>query len=138
MEGKSASRWTLLAALLAMLLLAACQGGGQQKAWLYVSLPLHGPSPNTISMGDSIRRGVELAFEEVGNQVGNTQIELQVLDDGNETGQWRSDKESENAQKVVADEQAVAYIGPYNSGAAMVSIPILNRAGMLQISPSAT
>ncbi len=127
-----------LIAVFAALLLAACQGGGQQTVRVYVSLPLKGPSPNTTSMGESIKRGIELAFEETDNQVGKIQIELQVLDDGNDTGQWQADKESENAQKAAADEQAVAYIGPYNSGAARVSIPILNRAGILQISPSAT
>ena len=29
----------------------------------------------------------------------------------------------------------MAYIGPYNSGAAKVSMPILNEAGLLQVSP---
>src|SRR5512143_1971187 len=109
-----------LIAVLAALLLAACQGSGQQTVRVYVSLPLKGPSPNTTSMGESIKRGIELAFNEVDNQAGKIQIELQVLDDGNDTGQWQSDKESENAQKAAADEQAVAYIGPYNSGAARI------------------
>jgi branched-chain amino acid transport system substrate-binding protein len=126
------------ATLLVALSLAACQGGGQQAARVYVSLPLNGPSPSTTSMGESIKRGVELAFAEVGNQVGNIPIDLQIRDDGNETGQWQTETENKNAQEAAADPAAVAYIGPYNSGAAKVSIPILNRAGLLQISPSAT
>ena len=138
MRNKSARRWMPPVALLATLLLAACQGGGQRTARVYVSLPLQGPSPNSTSMGESIKRGVELAFEEVGNQIGNTQIELEVLDDGNTVGQWQPELESSNALAAAADDSAVAYIGPYNSGAAMISIPILNRAGLLQISPSAT
>jgi branched-chain amino acid transport system substrate-binding protein len=89
-------------------------------------------------MGESIRRGIELAFEEVGNQVGNIQIDPQVRDDGNASGQWQPDMEASNAKEAASDDLAVAYLGPYNSGAAKVSIPILNRAGMLQISPSAT
>jgi branched-chain amino acid transport system substrate-binding protein len=32
----------------------------------------------------------------------------------------------------------MAYIGPYNSGAARISAPILNRAGLVQVSPAAT
>lgn len=138
MRNKSVRRWLPLAALLATLLLGACGGGGQRTARVYVSLPLQGPSPNITSMGESIKRGIELAFEEVGNQAGNTQIELEVLDDGNAVGQWQPDLESGNAQTAAADDSAVAYIGPYNSGAAMVSMPILNHAGLLQISPSAT
>jgi len=137
---RSARQWIILVALLAALLLAACQGSGQQTVRVYVSLPLQGPSPNTTSMGESIRRGIELAFEEAetSNQLGNIEIDLQVRDDGNETGQWQPDAEEKNAQEAAKDPSAVAYLGPYNSGAAMVSIPILNRAGILQISPSAT
>jgi branched-chain amino acid transport system substrate-binding protein len=89
-------------------------------------------------MGESIKRGIELAFEESGNQVGSTQVELTILDDGNSTGQWLAEAEARNARQAAADDSAVAYIGPYNSGAAIISIPILNRAGLLQISPSAT
>lgn len=142
---RSVSRWMLFVALLAALLLAACQSGGQRLVRVYISLPLQSPNPNTTSMGESIRRGIELAFKEaeVGNQVkavdgSSIQIVLEVSDDGNATGQWQLDRETDNAQKAAADPQAVAYIGPYDSGAAKVSIPILNSAGLLQISPSAT
>jgi branched-chain amino acid transport system substrate-binding protein len=130
------------ALLVAVLLLAACQSGGQPNARVYVSLPLKGPSANTTSMGESIKRGIQLAFEEVGNQVstrsGEVLIDLQIRDDGNEAGQWQSEAEGRNAQEAANDPAAVAYLGPYNSGAAEISIPILNRAGLLQISPSAT
>jgi branched-chain amino acid transport system substrate-binding protein len=132
------SGWMVAAALLVSSSLAACQGGGPQAARVYVSLPLKGPSPDTTSMGESIKRGIELAFEEVGNQAGNIPIDLQIRDDGNEIGQWQPEAESKNAQEAADDPAAIAYIGPYNSGAAKVSIPILNRAGILQISPSAT
>ncbi|HSD83694.1 MAG TPA: branched-chain amino acid ABC transporter substrate-binding protein, partial [Anaerolineae bacterium] len=151
--GKSVSRGMLCGALLATLLLAACQSGGQQLVRVYVSLPLQSPSPNTTGMGESIANGIQLAFEQeqaganpqAGNvptqafyQVGATQVELRIRDDGNAAGQWEQEKEEKNAQEAAQDLQAVAYLGPYNSGAAMVSIPILNRAGLLQISPSAT
>ncbi|CAG0928169.1 Leucine-, isoleucine-, valine-, threonine-, and alanine-binding protein [Thermoflexales bacterium] len=141
--GKSVSRWMLVVAVLAALLLPACQSGGQSIVRVYVSLPLQSPSPNTTGMGKSIQRGIERAFEEVGHQVKSmdgrsVQILLAVKDDGNAVGQWEREKEEKNAREAAADPQAVAYLGPYNSGAAMVSIPILNRAGVLQISPSAT
>ncbi len=47
-------------------------------------------------------------------------------------------KEAENARRASLDTQIVAYIGPMTSGAAKESIPILNAAGMVQVSPSAT
>jgi len=43
-----------------------------------------------------------------------------------------------NAQIAAADPDVMAYIGTYNSGAAKVSMPILNRAGIVQISPGNT
>jgi branched-chain amino acid transport system substrate-binding protein len=141
--GKSVNRWLLFTALVAALLLAACQSSGPHLVRVYVSLPMQSPSPNTTSVGKSIEQGIRLALEEVNYQVdslaGSIQIDLQeVHDDGNAAGQWEPDQEEKNAQAAVADAQVVAYIGPYNSGAARVSIPILNRAGLLQISPSAT
>ncbi|MBE2238679.1 MAG: branched-chain amino acid ABC transporter substrate-binding protein [Caldilineaceae bacterium] len=132
----------LVTALLVALILTACQGGGQSTARVYVSLPLKGPSASITSMGESIKRGIELAFAEVKSRVsgptGEVLLDLQIRDDGNETGQWLAEAETKNAQEAANDPSAVAYIGPYNSGAAEVSIPILNRAGLLQISPSAT
>src|SRR5207249_2157726 len=38
----------------------------------------------------------------------------------------------------INDKQVVAYIGTYNSGAAKVSIPLLNQAGMVMVSPANT
>jgi branched-chain amino acid transport system substrate-binding protein len=137
MSGRRAPYWVLITALFSGLLLAACQAGNAKVAQVYVSLPLRGPS-GTKSIGERIKQGIQLAFDEAGNQVGNTQIVLETLDDGNEAGQWQPELEASNAQKAANDKSAVAYIGPYNSGAAKVSIPILNRAGLLQISPSAT
>ncbi|HRE27859.1 MAG TPA: branched-chain amino acid ABC transporter substrate-binding protein, partial [Anaerolineales bacterium] len=47
-------------------------------------------------------------------------------------------KEQENANKAVADADTMVYIGTFNSGAARVSIPILNEAGIVMISPANT
>ncbi len=138
MIGRRVSYWVLIAVLLGGLLLAACRAGNAKVVRVYVSLPLQGPSQDTTSIGERIKQGIQLAFDEVGNRVGNIQIDLVILDDGNDVGQWQPDREANNAQEAAADEAAVAYLGPYNSGAAKVSIPILNRAGLLQISPSAT
>ena len=47
-------------------------------------------------------------------------------------------KETSNAKLATADPSVIAYIGPYNSGAVAVSLPVTNRAGLLQLIPSAT
>jgi branched-chain amino acid transport system substrate-binding protein len=145
MIGRRTPYWVLITAVLGGLLVVACQAGNAKVARVVVSLPLQGSSPDTQSVGERIKQGIQLAFDEVGPaQVGGPQLDLVILDDGDEAGQWQPDKEADNAQQAVgeksarADETALAYLGPYHSGAAKVSIPILNRAGLLQISSSAT
>ena len=47
--------------------------------------------------------------------------------------------EIENANKAAADPSVIAYLGPFASGAAEVSLPVLNQAGpLIMISPSNT
>jgi branched-chain amino acid transport system substrate-binding protein len=47
--------------------------------------------------------------------------------------------ETQNARWAAADPSVIAYIGGYDSNAAKIAIPILNRAGpLLMMSPSAT
>lgn len=54
------------------------------------------------------------------------------------TGSWDGTIESENAQKCVGDPDCMVYFGTYNSGAAKVSMPITNKAGIAHISPANT
>ncbi len=113
--------------------LSACQPAGSSVVHIYVSFPLRGPK-----IGGSIVKGIQLAFDEIESRVGNTEIVLQVLDDGDENGQWQAEQEITNTLKAVGDPLTVAYLGPMNSGAAELSIPLTNRAGIVQISPSTT
>ncbi len=54
-------------------------------------------------------------------------------------GQWDPAVETANANKAVADTEVLAYLGTYNSGAAKLSIPILNQAGpLVMVSPANT
>ena len=56
------------------------------------------------------------------------------LDDASPTtGSWDGTIEATNAQKAIADEQCLVYFGTYNSGAAKISMPLTNEAGMAQI-----
>jgi branched-chain amino acid transport system substrate-binding protein len=91
-----------------------------------------------VELGASAVNAIQLAVEEQAGQLAGVSVELVILDDGNETGQWDPDLEAANARQAVADPQVVAYIGPLNSGAAKLSIPITNRAGLVHISPSNT
>src|SRR5262249_13108472 len=53
-------------------------------------------------------------------------------------GAWTPEAEASNADKAAQDKDVMVYIGTYNSGAAKVSMPKLNQARLLMISPANT
>jgi branched-chain amino acid transport system substrate-binding protein len=88
---------------------------------------------------DTIVNGIRLALEEVHYEVAGFRIDYRDMDDATAAaGQWTPDAETANANRAVSDPNVMVYIGTYNSGAAKVSMPILNRAGILMISPANT
>lgn len=100
------------------------------------SLPRTGPSKGQT---DTIVNAYKMALEEINYQIGQFKIEYEDWDDATAAaGKWTADKEAENANKAVADPDVMVYHGTYNSGAAAVAIPILNRANLVMISPANT
>lgn len=88
---------------------------------------------------DTIVNGIKLAFDEAGHKVGDFKIEYEDLDDATAAaGQWDAQRETANAELARDNKDVMVYIGTYNSGASKISIPILNKAGMLMISPANT
>ncbi len=88
---------------------------------------------------DTIVNGIKMAFEEAKNKVGDFTIEYLDLDDATAAeGKWTPERETANADQAIKDSDVMVYLGPYNSGAAKISMPILNKAGMLMISPAVT
>ncbi len=87
----------------------------------------------------SVVHGVQMAIEEAGGRAGRYRVEYVPLNGAREEGgKWDAAVEMENARRVVEDPRAVFYIGTYNSGAAKISIPVLNRAGIPMVSPGNT
>lgn len=103
---------------------------------IYSSLPLQGASrPQTTAMVN----GIKLALQQANNKAGDFTIKYTSLDDSTaQAGNWTPEATSQNARKVAQDDKAGVYIGEFNSGASAVSIPILNEAGVPQISPANT
>ena len=98
---------------------------------------------------DVITKGIKLAFADIDYTLtatdpatGETRtfaIEYNDLDDATAAaGQWTIEQEITNANVARNDPDVMAYIGTYNSGAAAVSMPILNRAGIFMVSPANT
>lgn len=103
---------------------------------IYSSLPLQGASrPQTTAMVN----GIKLALQQANNKAGNFTVKYTSLDDSTaQAGNWTPEATSQNARKAAQDEDVAVYIGEFNSGATAVSLPILNEAGVPQISPANT
>ncbi len=111
-------------------------GGGAGTVDLYSSLPLQGASKDQTN---AMVKGIRLALDEAGNKAGDTTIKYTSLDDSTaQAGNWDPGQVAQNARKVAQDSKAVGYIGEFNSGASAISIPILNQAGIPQVSPANT
>lgn len=83
--------------------------------------------------------GIRLALEEAGGKAGALTVVYEDWDDASpERGAWDPALEAANADKAIKDPTVMAYIGPYNSGAAKISMPKLNQAGLVMINPGAT
>jgi branched-chain amino acid transport system substrate-binding protein len=120
--------------------MAGCGGCGGSKGEpvlkIVSSLPRTGSAQGQT---DTIVNGIKMAIEDAGGTVAGMKIDYQDMDDATASaGKWEASAEAANARRAVSDEDVMVFIGPYNSGAAKVSMPILNEGGVLQISPAAT
>jgi branched-chain amino acid transport system substrate-binding protein len=135
--------------LLALLALGGAGCGGADKGppaigsdgrpsslTIYSSLPLQG---ETRGQAEAILNGEKLALAKAGGRAGRFTVKFVSLDDTRpETGMWNPDTVSANARKAAQDQSAIAYIGEFDSSASAISLPVLNQAGILQISPGNT
>jgi branched-chain amino acid transport system substrate-binding protein len=136
------------AAALIALAFAACGGGddgddngagassGGSTLTIYSSLPLQGDSR---PQSEDVVAGEKLALEEAGGKVGKFSVKYVSLDDATAAaGKWDPAQTSSDARKAAQDKSTIAYLGEFNSGASAISLPVLNEANILQISPSNT
>lgn len=100
---------------------------------VYVSLPLRGPDS---AQSHRLINGMRLALAERKGEIDGNRIRWVVLDDTSADGKWDDGEVLDNARSAIRDRTTVAYIGELDSGASALSIPILNEAGVLQVSPT--
>jgi len=125
--------------------IAACGGGGSTTSEggggggtvdIYSSLPLQGAS---TAQTKPMVNGIKLALEQANNKAGDFTVKYTSLDDSTAAaGEWDPGQTAADARKAAGDPATVYYIGEFNSGASEVSIPILNNAGIPQVSPANT
>lgn len=101
---------------------------------IYSSLPLQGP---LAAISAQIVNGEKLALAETHGRVGRFRVYYQSLDDVNpKTGEWAPGETATNAKYAAQDSTTIAYLGDFNSEATAISLPIVNAAGALQVSPA--
>jgi branched-chain amino acid transport system substrate-binding protein len=101
---------------------------------VYSSLPLQGP---TAALSQQIVGGEKLALSDARGHVGPFEVNYVSLDDSNpSSGLWEAPATASNAKTAADDPSTIAYLGEYSSAATAVSLPLINAAGILQISPS--
>jgi branched-chain amino acid transport system substrate-binding protein len=110
---------------------------GSTELTIYSSLPLQGTSRG---QSQAVINGEKLALDEAGNKVGKFSIKYVSLDDSTAQNPGTADegKTAQNARQAIRDKSTIFYLGEFNSGGTKVSLPILNKAGIPQISPSNT
>jgi len=110
---------------------------GSKNLTIYSSLPLQGTSRG---QSQAVINGEKLALDDVGAKVGDFTIKYVSLDDSTAQNPGTADegKTAQNARQAIRDKNTIFYLGEFNSGGTKVSLPILNKAGIPQISPSNT
>jgi branched-chain amino acid transport system substrate-binding protein len=126
------------AALLAALVLTAGCGESErgdardELLTIYVSVPMQG---DRAAAGRAVADGARLAFEETPQRTVGLRV---VYLDDTEDGRWSLVKTAANARRATEDSSAIGYIGDLDSGATRASLPITNKAEIVQISPGST
>jgi branched-chain amino acid transport system substrate-binding protein len=111
------------------------KGSSANEIHVYSSLPRQGSNTaQTDALVESIRQILD------GKTVGAYTIKYTDLDDSSaaNNGDWDGAVAQQNATTAASDPDAMVFIGHFNSGAAKLTIPILNAACLVMISPANT
>ncbi|HEY3288918.1 MAG TPA: branched-chain amino acid ABC transporter substrate-binding protein [Anaerolineae bacterium] len=105
---------------------------------LYASLD----TGSYAAMSESVDNAINLALDQQTDSGvlcdGVLKVDYVKIDNNDAiSGTWTMQKVQANALKINADVDAMAVIGPLDSGAARIAMPILNRTGIALLSPSA-
>jgi branched-chain amino acid transport system substrate-binding protein len=101
---------------------------------VYASLPLHGEDAQA---GKAAELGMRSALADAGHGVGDKAIRLVVLPSTRpEDDEWDPGTIEANAERAADDATTIAYLGELDQGGSAVSLPVTNRAGILQVSPA--
>jgi branched-chain amino acid transport system substrate-binding protein len=101
---------------------------------VYSSLPLQGPDG---PISEQIVGGEKLALAQADARAGRFKVGYVSLDDADpKKGTWDPGITAGNAKRAAQDPSTIAYLGDFNSAATAISLPLINGAGVLQVSPA--
>ena len=135
---------SLVAAVVSALALSGCGAKGKvpgdlipgRTLTIYSSAPQHGASRVNAA---AVVGGEIMALSQSHYRLGHFRIVFKSLDDSTpQRGEWDPGQTTLNARIAANDPTTIGYIGEFNSGASAISIPLLNRIGIAQISPAST
>jgi branched-chain amino acid transport system substrate-binding protein len=123
----------MLLVLLSVCVVSGCaSSGGPKKIKIAVVGPLTG---SMAVVGNQFVEGTKLAVDEVNAKGGIKGVKVEIIthDDRNDPKEAAA-----IAQKLVQDKELYGVIGSYSSSCCFASIPIYEKAGIVQITPSAS
>lgn len=97
---------------------------------VYVSVPLHGSDSRR---GRAICEEARREAERAGQRAAGVRLRVTCLDDTGGGGLWALSSVGANARRAVEDSSTVAYVGEPEPAAARFSAPILESAGIPQL-----
>lgn len=139
---RDARRLAAASVLSAALLLSGCGAEAQESRGgrvigdtLTVTslLPLSG---DDAAAAREIVRGEKLALAQAGGRAGAFAINYDSVDEGGGDPERVREDAAAAARVVLSDSQAIAVLGSLGFQAASASVPLLNAAGLLHVSPT--
>jgi class 3 adenylate cyclase len=110
--------------------------GLPEGAWtIGVHVPTSGP---VAADGIAVRNAVQLAIDQAdaSGRLGDVELASKVYDTGSDEDGEDPARAAAAVKKMTADPGTIAAVGPFTSPGAAETIPVTNRAGLLECSPS--
>ena len=111
---------------------AASLAWGAEPIFIGLSAPITG---NYAEYGNNWKKAMDIAVERINQRGGIKGRPLQLVVEDSKSDPKDS---AQIAQKFVSDSRIVAELGDFTSTACMAAQPIYDRAGMVQLSPTAS
>jgi len=138
---RAAGLGTLACAVACALAVAGC-GGGVRKH--HRRRPSGPPAPTVVDVysslplpaADSTVDAIRLALSQAHGRAGGFLVHyISLSDSSGGSAVWNDVQTAAEARRAAVDPKAILYIGDLASGATEISAPILNEAGIPQITP---